>query len=109
MRGCTLHISWIVPENTPINEVVHFMIFIDEVNIHNETNTKNSTFLSLSYLIRTCTPHTTSVRIINRCGRVGPPSSTIKTASPEPLVCDEEMCEENIVTGECYKIYIKLT
>lgn len=100
-RGCTLHISWIVPDDTTINDIKHFMIFIDGVNVHNETNPENATFLSLSYLIRTCTPHNTSVSIVNRCDRVGPSSPTVMTFSPELLVCDDIVCEENIVTGNC--------
>jgi hypothetical protein len=106
-RGCTLHISWIVPEDTAVSDIKHFMIFIDGVNIHNETNPENATFLSLSYLIRTCTPHNTSISIVNRCDRVGPLSSTIRTISPEPLVCarDDTVCEENTVTGDYKKYY----
>jgi hypothetical protein len=106
--GCTLHISWIVPEDTTTSDIKHFMIFIDGVNVHNETNPENETFLSLSYLVRTCTPHNTSVSIVNRCDRVGPSSPTIMTVNPEPLVCDDTvcddiMCEENTdtVTSDC--------
>ncbi len=102
-RGCTLHISWIVPGDTTVSDIKHFMIFIDGVNVHNETNPENETFLSLSYLGRTCTPHNTSVSIVNRCDRVGPSSPTIRTFSPEPLVCDidDTVCEENTITGDC--------
>ena len=100
-RGCTLHISWIVPEDTPISDIKYFMIFIDGVNVHNETNPENATFLSLSYLIRTCTPHNTSISIVNVCDQVGPSSPTVMTFSPEPLICDDTMCEENTITENC--------
>ena len=100
MRGCTLHISWIIPDNTNISEITHFMIYIDRVNIYNETNANDETFLSLSYRVRSCSPHNTSISIVNHCGREGPPSPTISTTSPEPVVCDGIVCEDNTTTGD---------
>ena len=94
MRGCTLHVSWIIPDNTAISDISHFMIYIDGVNIHNETNLNGETFLSLSYFVRSCAPHNISISSINRCGRAGPPSPTISTVSPEPVVCDDIVCED---------------
>ena len=100
MRGCTLHVSWIIPDNTNISEITHFMIYIDRVNVYNKTNANDETFLSLSYLVRSCSPHNTSISIVNRCGREGPPSPTISTTSPEPVVCDGIVCEDNTTTGD---------
>ena len=100
MRGCSLHISWIIPESTDISEVTHYAINDDGMNVYNETNTVNETFLSLSYYVQTCTPHNSSVSIFNRCGRAGPPSPNVSTASPQPLVCNDTVCKENTVTGD---------
>ena len=94
------NISWIIPESTDISEVTHYAINIDGINVYNETNTVNETFLSLSYYVRTCTPHNSSISIFNCCGRAGPPSPNVSTASPQPLVCNDTVCKENTVTGD---------
>ena len=101
MHGCILYISWIIPEDTDVSEVTHYVINIDGVNIYNETNAINETFLSLSFLVQSCTPHNTSAKIINRCGRAGPPSPTVSNITPEPLICDDSVCEDNTIAGDC--------
>ena len=106
MRGCSLHISWIIPDNTNISDIIHYVIYIDGVNVHNETNANNETFLSLSYLVRSCGPHNTSVSIVNHCDQAGPPSATINIVSPEPLVCDDIVCEDNTITGDNKCTYV---
>ena len=100
MRGCILYISWIVPEDTDVSEVTHYVINIDGVNIYNETNAINEKFLSLSFLVQSCTPHNTSVKIINRCGRASPPSPTVSNITREPLICDDSVCKDNTITGD---------
>ena len=99
MRRCTLHISWIIPDITAISDITHFMIYIDGVNVYNQTNSNNETFLSLSYFVHSCSPHNVSISIVNSCGQVSPPSLTISIVSPEPIICEDTMCEDSAITG----------
>ena len=100
MRGCTLHISWIIPDITAIRDITHFMIYIDGVNVYNQTNSNDEAFLSFSYFVRSCGPHNASVSIVNCCDRAGPLSPTVIIVSPDPVVCEDIVCEENAIIGD---------
>ena len=103
---CTVHISWITPDNIAISDIKDHVIYIDGVNVLNESNTTD-TLLSVSYRVRGCAPHNISVGIVNRCGRMGPPSPDV-TVSPQPIICEDSVCEvdtDNCKCNQAYDIY----
>ena len=91
MGQCALHIFWTVPDDTTINDIDYFMIYVDEISALNKTSSNNDTLFSLPYVVRSCGPHNISVRILDQCGRMGQPSPTF-TVNPE-LLYNDATCE----------------
>ena len=79
--SCELNISITAPDNIAINDISHFVIYIDGVNV------KNDTSLSLLYSVSSCATHNVSVAAVNRCDRESSPA--MDTVVPgQVCVCD---------------------
>lgn len=91
MGICTLHIAWTMLSNTAITHVVRFYVYIDETQEIEVANVNNETLTTTHYSMCSCTPHSISVRTVNRCGYLSKNSSGISII-PMSLQL-EETCE----------------
>ena len=98
---CTIHLSWILPQNTDTLDVTHFAVSINGTNIANETNNFNQSLSSTAYTLCSCASHNVSISAVNRCGSVGQssPTITVNTLSPLPVLDNE--CMGNCVIMTC--------
>ena len=70
---CILYLSWSSPPYMNTNDLSHYMIHVNGTNVVNETHTaSNSSWQLFAYPVCTCDSHTVSIRVVNKCGSVGP-------------------------------------
>lgn len=73
---CEIQSGWSPPTNISQNDISHYSIVINGKNVINETNINNPSLIISSYLVYTS--NEVSVSAVDRCGRQGQSTPTIK-------------------------------
>ena len=92
-NNCVLHLSWSSPPYINTNDLSHYMIHVNGTNVVNITHTANTSSWQLfAYPVCTCDSHTVSIRVVNRCGSVGPSTDnqTVVAVALPTITCPAE-------------------
>ena len=89
--GCLVHISWTVPDGFLTHEIRHFMVYVNDTRVYNET-LGNETVAMKAYHMCTCDIHEIKISAIDACGNVGK-NYSLFVKKPEPLPDSELKCE----------------
>ena len=86
--------------NFVTNDVSHYMVYVNEENILNETNNINENMTVTAYRVCDSGPHQIGISAVDRCGREGRRSYSISMDQGEVLlsepVCGSEFQRGNV-------------
>ena len=88
--GCVVRFSWTLPSNVTIDDLSHFMIFLNGEHIGNRT-VVNTSLATKTHPVCTCGTHNISIIAVNRCGLMSNNDHNINDPEQQPdPMCDND-------------------
>ena len=89
---CKIHVSWTVPDGFLAHEIQHFMVYVNDTQVYNES-LGNETIAMRTYNVCTCDIHEIKIFAVDACGNIGKNYSLFTAKKLEPLPDSELECE----------------
>ena len=75
--GCVIQLGWSPPINLDQEDISHYIVYIDGIDILNKMSETDQNLTLISYPVCNCGVHSVSVSAVNHCGREGQRSHNI--------------------------------
>ena len=75
--GCVIQLGWSPPINLDQEDISHYIVYIDGINVLNKTSEDDENLNLIFYPVCSCDVHSVSISAVNSCGHEGQRSHNI--------------------------------